>query len=125
MLSSLFSKSEKVEVPWKQLTSITDLNDVDEASKAKPVVIFKHSTRCSISAMSLSRFERSYKEDASFEPYFLDLIAHRDISNKIEEKYGIRHESPQAIMIYDGKANFDSSHMGIDFKELDEQAKRH
>lgn len=122
MLSSLFSKSEKKETPWKHISSIEELDTIDEASGQKPVLIFKHSTRCSISAMSLGRFDRAFQEDAFFEPYFLDLIAHRDISNRIAEKYGVRHESPQAILIRKGKAVFDTSHMGIDFEELNEEA---
>ncbi|NQZ74952.1 MAG: bacillithiol system redox-active protein YtxJ [Ekhidna sp.] len=122
MLSSLFSKSEKQHTPWKSLASIEDLDALNTASKDKPVLIFKHSTRCSISAMSLSRFERSYSEEASFQPYMLDLIAHRDVSNEVANKYAVIHESPQAIIIHNGKAVFDSSHMGIDFSELNEQA---
>ncbi|WP_425389706.1 bacillithiol system redox-active protein YtxJ [Ekhidna sp.] len=124
MLSGLFSKSEKVDIPWKQLKDVSDLNEVDEVSKNKPVLLFKHSTRCSISAMSLSRFERGYQGESPFELYFLDLIAHRDVSNQVAEKYAVRHESPQAILIKNGKAVFDSSHMGINYSELSDEAKK-
>ncbi|WP_370088466.1 bacillithiol system redox-active protein YtxJ [Ekhidna sp.] len=124
MLSSLFSKKEKVELPWTHLNQIDQLNKVDEASYKKPVLLFKHSTRCSISAMTLSRFERSFQEEAAFEPYFLDLIAHRDISNEIASKYGIKHESPQAILIKDGKVIFHESHTAINFDELNSIAQR-
>jgi bacillithiol system protein YtxJ len=124
MLSKLFSKTEKVSVPWKNIVDISQLEEVDQRSKEKAVILFKHSTRCSISAMSLSRFERTYQEEAAFEPYFLDLIAHRDISNAIAERYGVKHESPQAILIKNGKPVFDSSHMGISFAELNDQAEK-
>lgn len=123
MFSSLFSKSEKVDIPWNQLVDINELNQIDEISKEKPVLIFKHSTRCSISAMSLSRFERSYQSETAFMPYFVDLIAFREVSNRIAEKYGVRHESPQTILIKDGKAVFHSSHMGISYDELNNEAK--
>ncbi|WP_421763810.1 bacillithiol system redox-active protein YtxJ [Ekhidna sp.] len=124
MFSSLFSKSEKVDIPWNQLTDVNELIQIDEISKEKPVLIFKHSTRCSISAMSLSRFERSFESEAAFTPYFVDLIANREVSNKIAEKYGIRHESPQTILIKDGKSVFHSSHMGISYDELNSEAKK-
>ena len=120
MFSKIFSKEEKVEVSWTNLTSVDQLEEVDKKSREKPVLLFKHSTRCSISAMSLARFERSYEEEASFKPYFLDLISHRDVSNAIAERYGVRHESPQAILIKDGKAVFHSSHMGISYSELND-----
>ena len=120
MFSKIFFFWEKVEVPWTNLTSVDQLEEVDKKSREKPVLLFKHSIRCSISAMSLARFERSYEEEASFKPYFLDLSSHRDVSNAIAERYGVRHESPQAIPIKDGKAVFNSSHMGISYSELND-----
>lgn len=124
MLGNLFSSKDRKTLPWKQLNDISQLEEVDNASKEKPVLLFKHSTRCSISAMALGRFERSFDESASFDPYFLDLIAHRDVSNEVAERYGIRHESPQAILIRDGKAVYDTSHMGIDYSELNIEAQK-
>lgn len=122
MFSKLFSSNE-VNVGWNNLNSISQLNEIDELSQEKPVLIFKHSTRCPISSMALSRFERSYQEDASFTPFFLDLIAYRDVSNGIAEKYAVIHESPQTILIKNGQSIYNSSHNGIDFEEINEKAK--
>ena len=108
---------------WNKLSEVDQLEEIDKRSQEKPVVLFKHSTRCSISSMALSRFERSFKEDAEFEPYYLDLITNRDVSNLIAERYNVTHQSPQAILIKNGKAIFDSSHTAIDFMELNEKAK--
>ena len=124
MLGKLFSAKENESLPWKELNNVSQLEEIDNLSQEKPVLLFKHSTRCSISAMSLGRFERSFGDDYSFEPYFLDLIAHRDVSNMIAERYGVRHESPQAILIANGKAVFNSSHMGINYEELNSIAKK-
>ncbi|MEO9872447.1 bacillithiol system redox-active protein YtxJ [Ekhidna sp.] len=124
MLSGLFSKKESVSVPWIQLSDASQLDKVDEDSKERPIVIFKHSTRCSISAMSLSRFERSYNEDAPFETYYLDLIAYRNISDEITDRYEVRHESPQVLLISNGKSIFNTSHMGISFDELKSEASK-
>ena len=124
MLNKLFSSKEKESLTWKDLTEVSQLDEIDNLSKQKPVMIFKHSTRCSVSAMALGRFERSYKEESSFEPFYLDLIANRDVSNEIASRYNVRHESPQAILIRNGKAIFDTSHMGISYDELEIEAKK-
>ena len=118
------SREEQVPVPWKKLTEPNDLEAAEQQSYERPVLIFKHSTRCSISSMSLDRFERSFSSDAPFEVYFLDLITHREISNLIAEKFGIRHESPQVILIKEGKPFYDTSHMAINYKELAMEANK-
>jgi bacillithiol system protein YtxJ len=105
---------------WNNLTSEEALSDIKEKSGSKPVVIFKHSTRCSISSMALSRLERSWnnEEMMDVEPYFLDLIAYRSVSNKVAEVLGVPHESPQLLLIIDGKCIYNTSHMGISYNEL-------
>lgn len=96
---------------WKKLESEQDLEQAIEESKDSPVMLFKHSTTCSISSTVLSRLERKW--DLDIPAYFLDLRAHRDISQAIAERFDIRHESPQALLIADGKCQFHESHMGI------------
>ena len=119
MFSKLFSSNSEQRISWKPLTKEGQLKEVDDASDATPVLIFKHSTSCPISAMALSRFERSYKEEESgFIAYFLDLIAFRSISNEIQNRYGVVHESPQAILISKGASVYDASHNGIDYDEI-------
>ncbi|RZJ74022.1 MAG: bacillithiol system redox-active protein YtxJ [Flavobacterium sp.] len=102
-------------LPWKQLTDIQQLTEIAEESATTPAIIFKHSTRCSISRMALKTFEREYAIDAeNATPYFLDLLEHRDISNEIASKFGVQHQSPQLLLIKDGKAIYHSSHSDID-----------
>lgn len=48
-------------------------------------------------------------------PYLLDLLTYRDISNQIAETYGVEHESPQVLVIQNGKSIFNRSHFEIDF----------
>ncbi len=97
---------------WIQLTNIEQLKEIDHQSYTKPQFIFKHSTRCSISSMVLNRLERSTAPEG-MECYFLDLIKHRDISNKIAEQYHVYHESPQVLLIKNGECVYDESHYGI------------
>jgi bacillithiol system protein YtxJ len=105
---------------WTALTDISQLASIKEKSHNYPIVIFKHSTSCSISAMALSRLERGWDESAipTVEAYFLDLIAYRQISNAIADEFGIYHQSPQIMVISNGEVIYDDSHMGISFSSL-------
>lgn len=105
---------------WNQLSDLQTLDHIDELSQKQPVIIFKHSTRCAISASALNRIERNYTDNsgAGFTWYFLDLLRHRDISNAIAEKYGIEHESPQVLIIRNGQCVYHASHSDIRYEEV-------
>lgn len=115
-----WKKKESNQIPWEDLNSIEQLDQLNELSVQQPVLIFKHSTRCSISFMAKSRFETNF-EETNMSIWLLDLIKHRDVSNKIAEVYGIQHESPQVLLIKDGKCIYSTSHNGIDFKRIKEE----
>lgn len=108
---------------WNKLTSEEQIDQVITASAEKPVLLFKHSTRCSISSMSLDRLLRNWKpEDADkITPYYLDLIAFRSLSNLVAERFGIPHESPQVLLIQNGKVTYHESHYGISYAEIMKQ----
>lgn len=100
---------------WNDLTRMEQLDEIKEESAVQPVLIFKHSTRCSISRMALKNFEREYSIDvAGAKPYYLDLLEHRDISNEIASRFGVMHQSPQLIILVDGKPVYSASHNEID-----------
>lgn len=105
---------------WIDLTTEEQLSKIGEASAEQPVVIFKHSTRCSISAMAKSRLERA-AAPANVSFYYLDLIRYRHISDKIAHDYQVEHESPQVLLIKNGACVYDESHNGISMEELAEQ----
>lgn len=105
---------------WNKITSENDLTKIISESKNKPVLIFKHSTRCSISSMALNRLEREWEASSEnlITPHYLDLINFRELSNLISEKFNVIHESPQIIVIEEGNAIHDASHMNINLKEI-------
>lgn len=106
-------------VKWNALTEIKQLDSIVEESSQQPVLIFKHSTRCSISRMALKNFEREYNlEESEASAYFLDLLEHRDISNEIAQKFQVIHQSPQLLLIKNGKSVYDVSHSEIDAEAL-------
>ena len=105
---------------WNKLTDAHQLEEIKALSKDKPFLIFKHSTRCSISSMSLDRLLRKWKDadEEKVTPYFLDLIAYRDLSDLVAKEFKVPHESPQVLLIKDGEAVYDNSHYGISYEDL-------
>lgn len=106
---------------WEKLTSLDQLEAIRKESADRPVLIFKHSTRCSISRMVLERLERNWdvqEMDSHVKPYFLDLISYRQISNQIAALFEVEHESPQILIIRDGASVYDRSHMAIDYQQI-------
>ena len=115
-------KKEIEKVPWHALTEMGQLDTIEKESENQPVVIFKHSTRCGISRMVLNNFERNYDlpENSEVKLYFLDLIANRNISNEVASRFGIRHESPQMIILRDREVVHHSSHQSIEVETIKE-----
>ena len=108
---------------WIELTKEGQLDTIKENSKNKAQVIFKHSTRCSISSVAKSRLERSnVPHNVDF--YYLDLIKHRNISAKIAEDFDVFHESPQILLIKNGACIYDESHSGITMDDITKQVEK-
>src|SRR4051812_2639018 len=96
---------------WHTLTSEAELDELISKSENTPQVIFKHSTSCSISRVVKNRLDKGNIN--GIDAYFLDLIAYRSISNKVAERLGVTHESPQILLVKNGKAIYSESHYGI------------
>ena len=106
---------------WKPLTNIDELSEIVDRSHHVPCLIFKHSTRCSISFMAKHRLEAKWDFPASqLEPYYLDLINYRPISNEISDRFQVYHESPQILLIINGECIHDASHLDISVEEIRE-----
>lgn len=104
---------------WEPLTDVAQLEVIEKESSTGPIIIFKHSTRCGISRMAYRNFESEMpaeKVNAKF--YYLDLLEYRNISDAIATRFGVMHESPQLILIRDGKAIYNESHGGISAPKL-------
>lgn len=105
---------------WTPLTQAEQLADIVRESAEQPVVIFKHSTSCSISAMAKSRLERQWADAglADVKAYYLDLLRYRPISNQIAADFGVQHQSPQLLLIQNGACSYDASHMSIQLGDV-------
>lgn len=96
------------------LTEESQLESILAGSFEKKTLIFKHSTRCGISSMVLKRFEKSMpSENNDFDYYILDILKNRDISNLLANKFGVRHESPQLLVLKNGDLIAHDSHYAI------------
>jgi len=106
---------------WKTLESLAQLDDILAASHVSTQIIFKHSTRCIISKMVLAQLEENLNEiPESANLFLLDLLNHRDISNAIAMQLGVHHESPQVVVVKNGKVVFHESHHSIDAASITE-----
>jgi bacillithiol system protein YtxJ len=106
---------------WNHIRTIEDVEAIKQRSSIVPCLVFKHSTTCSISSIAKGRLERDWDfESTAIEPYYLDLLSYRSVSNFIAETFAVHHESPQAILVVNGEAIFDHSHLDITVKELKE-----
>ena len=106
---------------WIDLNDEHQLDHLKEMSKQKAQLIFKHSTRCAISSMAKNRLERSTTPN-NVDFYYLDLVKHRQLSNKVAADFAVYHESPQVLLIKNGECIYDESHSGIQMDEIAEQA---
>ena len=123
VFSNIFGSSQEQnesngKINWIPLQHLGQLDELVAFSNQKPAVIFKHSTRCSISRFALKQFEKEFDLEDNVDIYFLDLLEHRDISNEIATRFGVYHQSPQLLLIKDEKSVYDVSHDAIDAEVL-------
>lgn len=122
IFNKLFGETEhkdnqRVAINWKNLTEVDQVSQIITQSVERPAFIFKHSTRCAISKMALKNFENHFKA-ADADAYFLDLLEYRGVSNHVAALFDVVHQSPQLLLIKDGKCVFTASHSDIDADEL-------
>lgn len=80
-------------------------------------IIFKHSTSCSLSANAFKEF-KAFLDNKDLDAFLVIVQNSRDVSDKIEEDFGVKHESPQVLFLVDGQAVFSLSHRDIHLKNL-------
>jgi bacillithiol system protein YtxJ len=121
IFNSIFGQSEEKsnsKINWIPLTDVNQLDEIKEISKYKPTIIFKHSTRCSVSRMVLKQFENEFYLHEKFDLYYLDLLEHRPISQEIATRFGVVHQSPQLLLIQNETAIYHANHEAIDAEKL-------
>ena len=104
---------------WTPLSTADELAALVQQSHQHPVLLFKHSTTCSISAAAKGKIERQWAASglADYPIYHLDLLNHRALSAQIAADLGIEHESPQLLLVQNGAVRYHASHLGIRLAE--------
>ena len=111
------------ELPWVQLTSVEQLDEIVKKSASKTQLIYKHSTTCGISRMVLNMFTSGYGfSENQFDLYFLDLHSYREVSNETGYKFQVMHQSPQLLVIKNGVSVANASHGAIAEMDLNQFA---
>ena len=122
-IDKLFGGSKEVKeeklLPWIPLNDMQQLNHIEEKSKTKTQVIFKHSTRCGISRMVINQFVDNYSlTEKDLDLYYLDLLDFRDVSNEVGYKFQVVHQSPQLLVIKNGVVVAHESHGALNGIDL-------
>jgi bacillithiol system protein YtxJ len=105
---------------WIPITDASQISSIIEKSKNNPQLIFKHSVRCGTSALAKNRLEKGTAPEG-IDFYYLDLINYRSISNQVADVFQVEHESPQVLLIRNGKCVYNESHIAIRMDEITEQ----
>ncbi len=99
---------------WETLSTEDQIDSIISESHKRPQIIFKHSTRCSISSRAYQRLDSiGPKVNDKADIYYLDVIASRPISNSVAARFKIPHESPQLLIISDEQVILHKSHGAI------------
>ncbi len=112
---------------WKEIKDKSSLQEVFKQSFDKDIigiVLFKHSTRCPVSAMAKMRFELGWDFPPDIPTYLIKVVEYREVSNEIESQTGVRHESPQLLLLQNGKVTYSVSHGAILVNQLKKQLAR-
>ncbi len=104
-------------INWITISSEADAQSAVQASHDQPIIIFKHSTTCPISGIAKMRLEDDWNID-NLPSYYVDVKSERSVSNYLAEHLGVHHESPQMIVVSDGEAVYDVSHLDIKISEV-------
>jgi bacillithiol system protein YtxJ len=105
----------------KELSTIEDLNRALSESGSQPVLVFKHSLTCHISTRALSEFNSYLKTaDPSVSYNLITVQTARNVSAEAASRLKIEHESPQAILVCNGRQVWNASHLGITASSIDE-----
>ena len=116
--------SSVVEKKWIEITNQDSLDEIIGSSDQKSILFFKHSTRCSISRMALSRMNRDFSFDLSCVNYLIDVLLYRESSNNLSEITNIEHQSPQVVLLYNKKVIYSASHGEIRPKVISSEIKK-
>lgn len=116
--NNMFLNTDNSVNHWGVLNNLQQLEEII-SDKKTTWLIFKHSTRCSISKMVFNRFLKEWDtENKTVSPVYLDLLSFRPVSDSAASAFGVKHESPQILIIRNGECIYSATHAAITAKEV-------
>lgn len=109
---------------WLPLSSPEEVERLLEKSHAEPAAVFKHSPHCGISHRVWSEIHAFYFPAYPLKPYLIDVIAQPEVARVLAHRLGVKHQSPQLLILSKGKCLFHRSHFGIEANRLGNQLGR-
>lgn len=114
ILGGKVKEEKETNINWIPLNSLEQIKTIKELSKSETILVFKHSTRCSISSMVIKRFENLFDSSMNnIKVYYLDLLNFRAISDEVGYSFQVQHQSPQLLIIRNEVAVLNVSHYDI------------
>jgi len=96
------------------LKHVEELERLLDQSQTRPLLLFKHSYTCGTSMEALEELVAHLNEGATDAHYAMVTVqTHRDVSNAVSTRLGVRHETPQALLIRDGRVVWSASHFRV------------
>ncbi|OYD09180.1 general stress protein [Paludifilum halophilum] len=112
---------------WNEITTFNEWNQAFQQSEERPVLVMKHSTRCPVSADAWEECKK-YTEDqprSDMDYVIVKVLESREVSDRIAEDLGVKHQSPQTILLKNGKPVWHTSHWHIKKEALEEVLASH
>ena len=110
----------------KTLDHLKDLDRILEASAEAPVLLFKHSYSCGVSAEALDELVSHLNDrEHRLTVAMVTVQTHRDVSNAVSSRLGIRHETPQALLIRNGRVVWSASHFRVTSRSVQQAIDSH
>ena len=102
------------------METVTSLDELDEILTQPRVILYKHSTMCNLSTWAMGNIEEFATSHPETCIHVIDILFNRDISNEVESRLGIQHESPQLIVLSGGEVTWSGSHHDLTPEGLEE-----
>lgn len=102
----------------RELSATAQIGEILETSAQRPVFLFKHSTACGTSSAAWRDFQQWAANEPRAEFWRVLAIERRELSQYVEQRTGVRHESPQVLLFHNGKVVWQQSHWRITLQAL-------
>ncbi|WP_127531482.1 bacillithiol system redox-active protein YtxJ [Paenibacillus kobensis] len=112
---------------YETLTTVEQWEDASASSADQPLFVFKHSTRCSVSAEAIEAWNKWLEDNqqSGIRQTLVKVVEDRPVSNAIAEETGVTHASPQALLIVGGEVVWNTSHWHITYDSIEEHLRAH